>query len=89
MFLTYREKYLKILVSILNNIIKTNVTNDDASFSVKQIQSMKIAVGLVVSIGIIPHLEKGVGIDMAKLCSRAIKIPQENLSCLEVRLVLT
>ncbi|EFN83717.1 Transmembrane and coiled-coil domain-containing protein 7 [Harpegnathos saltator] len=80
---TIRGKYLQTLVSILNNITKVNITDDDATFSVKQIQSMKIAVGLIVSIGIIPCLEKGVGIDMAKLCPRATKIPQENLTCMQ------
>ncbi|XP_014469341.1 PREDICTED: transport and Golgi organization protein 6 homolog isoform X2 [Dinoponera quadriceps] len=78
-----RKKYLETLVSVLNNIIKANVTDDIETFSVKQIQSVKIAVGITVSIGIIPCLEQGVGIDMAKLCPRAVKIPQEDLSCMQ------
>lgn len=88
MVLVYRGKYLQTLVSVLNNIIKANITNNDATFSVKQIQSIKNAVGLIVSIGIIPCLEKGVGIDMAKLCPKATKIPQENLSCTQVKFFL-
>lgn len=54
----------------------------------KQYRSLKIAVELIVSIGIIPFLLPGVGIDMAKLCPKALKICQEEekLNCLEVKL---
>lgn len=80
---------MRILVSTLNNIIKANTDDDDSTFSVKQIHCIKFTVKLIVSIGIIPCLEEGVGMDMAKLCPEAITIPREDLSCTEVRLSLS
>ena len=51
----------------------------------KQYRSIKIAVELIVSIGIIPCLLPNVGVDMAKLCPKALNISlEENLSCLKV-----
>lgn len=75
---------MQTLVSILNNITKANIIDNDVTFSIKEIQSLKTAVRIIVSIGIIPCVEKGIGLDIVKLCPNAIKIPQENLSCIQV-----
>lgn len=85
MVFIYRETYLQTLISTLDRITKLNTTDEEGTFSVKQIQSMKTAIEQIVSIGIIPCLEKSVGTDIAKLCSTATKIPQENLNCEQVR----
>lgn len=85
----YRDQYLQIIIYILCNIKKEKVKIDtNEPISVKQYRSVKIAVELIVSIGIIPLLLPGVGVDMAKLCPKAVKIFQEKeeLGCLEVRL---
>ncbi|XP_072752257.1 transport and Golgi organization protein 6 homolog [Anoplolepis gracilipes] len=81
-----RNQYLQTIIYMLRNIKEENAKRDtDALISVKQYCSVKIAVELIVSIGIIPFLLSGVGIDMAKLYPRALKICQEEeeLSCLE------
>lgn len=80
---------MQIIIHILRNIKAENAKIDtDAPISVKQYRSVKIAVELIVSIGIIPLLLSGVGVDMAKLCPKAVKIFQEKeeIGCLEVRL---
>ncbi|KAM0725621.1 Transport and Golgi organization protein 6-like protein [Formica fusca] len=81
-----RDQYLQIIIHILRNIKAENAKIDtDAPISVKQYRSVKIAVELIVSIGIIPLLLSGVGVDMAKLCPKAVKIFQEKeeIGCLE------
>lgn len=77
---------MQTLTYILLNLKQENAkTNTDALFSVKQYRSIKIAVELIVSIGIIPYLLPNVGIDMTKLCPKALNISQEEkLSCLKV-----
>lgn len=60
----------------------------DAPFSVKQYHSMKTAIELIVSIGVIPSLLPGVGVGMARLCPRASQLPQEeHLGYLQVNLL--
>ncbi|XP_012232222.1 transport and Golgi organization protein 6 homolog isoform X2 [Linepithema humile] len=80
-----RDQYLQTVIYILRNIKQENAKVDtDAPLSVKQYRSIKIAVELIVSIGIIPCLLPNVGIDMAKLCPKALNILQEKeLSCLK------
>ncbi|KAL6427610.1 hypothetical protein ACFW04_008821 [Cataglyphis niger] len=81
-----RDQYLQIIIYILRNIKEENAKTDtDAPISVKQYRSLKIAVELIVSIGIIPLLLPGVGVDITKLCPKAVKIFQEKeeLSCLK------
>lgn len=85
----YRDQYLQIIIYILRSIKEENAKIDtDAPISVKQYRSLKIAVELIASIGIIPLLLPGVGVDMTKLCPKAVKIFQEKeeLSCLKVKL---
>lgn len=86
MFLVYRDQYLQIITYVIQNIKeKSTELDSEAVFSVKQYHSIKVAIELIVSIGIIPYLLSGVGIGMAKLCPKALKISQEdNLGCLEV-----
>ncbi|XP_011269133.1 transport and Golgi organization protein 6 homolog isoform X2 [Camponotus floridanus] len=81
-----RDQYLQTIIYILCNIKEENGKIDtNAPISVKQYRSIKIAIELIVSIGIIPFLLPGVGIDMAKLCPKALKICQEEekLNCME------
>lgn len=68
--------------------IKECSVNTDTFFSVNQYRSVKIAIELIVSMGIIPCLLPGVGIDMAKLCPRAKELPQEELTDMQVRLCI-
>lgn len=85
----YRDQYLQTVIYMLRNIKEKNARIDtDAPISVKQFRSIKIAVELIVAIGIIPSLLSGVGVGMAKLCPKALTIFQkeEELGCLEVRL---
>lgn len=72
---------------MLHAIKQLNAEDVDAPFSMNQYCSLKIAVELMISIGIVPCLQCGVGVDMAKLCPRALEIPQEDLSCKEVKLL--
>lgn len=87
----YRKQYLHILSYILHGIKQKNVEVDnDAPFNVSQYHSVKIAVELIILIGIKPCLLPGVGIDVDKLCSIASTITQErDLSCLEVKCCVT
>ncbi|XP_011640818.1 transport and Golgi organization protein 6 homolog [Pogonomyrmex barbatus] len=79
-----RDQYIHTIIYILLRIKQDNEkANIDAPFSVKQYRSMKIAVELIISIGIVPFLLPGVGVNMAKLCPRASNIQEENLGCLE------
>ncbi|EZA53553.1 Transmembrane and coiled-coil domain-containing protein [Ooceraea biroi] len=76
--LSIRDQYLQAISHILRGIKQENATVDtDAPFSVKQYQSIKIAIELIVSIGVIPCLLPGVGVGMARLCPRASKISEE------------
>jgi len=82
----FRDRYLQVISHVLRAIKQENTAaNSDAPFSVKQNHSLKIAIELIVSIGVIPCLLPGVGVGMARLCPRALKISQEeDLGCLEV-----
>lgn len=83
-FCIYRTQYLRVSAYVLRAIKQENAEDTHALFSVNQYRSLKIAVELMVSIGIVPCLQCGVGIDMAKLCPRASEIPREDLDCAEV-----
>jgi len=86
LYVVSRDQYLQAISYVLRGIKQENATAEtNAPFSIKQDRSLKVAIELIVSIGIIPCLLPGVGAGMARLCPRALKISQEEcLGCLEV-----
>ncbi|XP_076245856.1 transport and golgi organization 6 [Calliopsis andreniformis] len=78
-----RYQYLRAIVCTLQNMKKSEATNNEPLFSVKQFHTLKIAIELLTGIGIIPALLPGVGINMGKLCPRASQICEENLTDLQ------
>lgn len=84
----YRDQYVQAISHVLRGIQENAIVDTDAPFSVKQYHSIKIAIELIVSIGIIPCLLPGVGVGMTRLCPRASNISEEeHLGYLEVRLL--
>lgn len=81
----FRYQYLRAVVYVLKNIKGSETTSNESPFSVKQFRTLKVAIELVTAIGIIPALLPGVGVDMAKLCPRALQICEEEVTDLHVR----
>lgn len=69
---------------VLKNIKQSNSTDNESVFSIKQCQILKVSVELITAMGIIPGLLPGVGVDMAKLCPRALEIYNEKLTDMQV-----
>ncbi|XP_012523999.1 transport and Golgi organization protein 6 homolog [Monomorium pharaonis] len=80
-----RKQFFYVLTYVLRGIKQENAKTDtDVLINVRQYRSVKIAIQLVILIGIKPSLLPGVGIDVEKLCLIAVTITQEkDLSCLE------
>jgi hypothetical protein len=77
-----RDRYLQAISYVLRGIKQENATADtNPSFNINQRHSLKVAVELIVSIGVIPGLLPG--LDRVRLRPRALKISQEE-RCLEV-----
>lgn len=78
-----RYKYIQTITYVLKKIHRTTGLSDrDDCISVQRYRTFKIAIELIVSIGIIPCLLPGIGIDMKKLCPRASKLIEEKASVL-------
>lgn len=75
-----RYRYIYIIIYVLQSIKKNNSTNDRSLLSVKQFRTLKICIEVITAIGIISCLLPGVGVDMAKLCPRAIVVWKEDIS---------
>ncbi|XP_046828756.1 transport and Golgi organization protein 6 homolog [Vespa crabro] len=82
-YVDIRYKYIQTITYILKKIQITDEINHDDCISVQQYHTFKIAIELIVSIGIIPCLLPGIGIDMKKLCPRASKLIEEKTSILQ------
>lgn len=80
----FRYQYIYITIHILQNINICDSTNNESLFSVKQFHTLKICIELITAMGIIPCLLPGVGVDMVKLCPRALTIYNEKLTDLQV-----
>ncbi|XP_076476756.1 transport and golgi organization 6 isoform X2 [Bombus vancouverensis nearcticus] len=78
-----RYRYIYIIIYVLQSIKKNNSTNDRSLLSVKQFRTLKICIEVITAIGIISCLLPGVGVDMAKLCPRAIVVWKEDISDLQ------
>lgn len=81
--LDIRYQYIYITVHILQNINTCDSTNNESLFSVKQFHTLRICIELITAMGIIPCLLPGVGVDIVKLCPRALKIYNEKLTDLQ------
>ncbi|XP_043256271.1 transport and Golgi organization protein 6 homolog [Colletes gigas] len=81
--LDIRYQYLRAIVCILQSMKASEITNDESIFSVKQFHVLKVAIELLIAVGIIPGLLPGVGNDMSKLCPRALQICEEKVSDLQ------
>lgn len=78
-----RYKYIQTITYVLKSIQTTTEESDrDDCISVQRYRTFKIAIELIVSIGIIPCLLPGIGLDMKKLCPRASKLMEEKTSVL-------
>lgn len=78
-----RYQYIKIITHVLQKIQVSDTTNYDDCISVQKHRTFKIAIELIVSIGIIPCLLPGVGVDMKRLCPRVSQLGAENTSILQ------
>ncbi|XP_076749789.1 transport and golgi organization 6 [Xylocopa sonorina] len=78
-----RYQYVRTVVCILKNIKESGSRNDEFLFSVKDFRILKVCIELITAIGIIPHLLPGVGIDMTRLCPKALLICEEKLTDLQ------
>ncbi|XP_076283696.1 transport and golgi organization 6 isoform X2 [Lasioglossum baleicum] len=75
-----RYQYIRTIVYTLQNLRTPVRANATSVFTVEQFRDVKVAIELVTAMGIIPGLLPGVGLDMAKLCPRALQICKENLT---------
>nr|XP_033333563.1 transport and Golgi organization protein 6 homolog isoform X2 [Megalopta genalis] len=78
-----RYQYVRTIVYILQKL-KTSISENNESFlSVQQFHDLKVAIELVTAMGIIPGLLPGVGLDMAKLCPRALQICKKDTTAVQ------
>ncbi|XP_012134725.2 transport and golgi organization 6 isoform X1 [Megachile rotundata] len=78
-----RYQYIRTVVYVLQNIKASGSLNNESLISVKQFHVVKVCIELITAMGIIPGLLPGVGIDMAKLCPKALQIHEEKLTDLQ------
>ncbi|KAK2582513.1 hypothetical protein KPH14_004811 [Odynerus spinipes] len=78
-----RSQYVKIITYVLQKIQVLDNNSYDDCVSVQKFRTFKVAIELIVSIGIIPCLLPGVGVDMKKLCPRASELSEEKASILQ------
>ncbi|KAG7208656.1 hypothetical protein KM043_014861 [Ampulex compressa] len=78
-----KYQYLRMITSVMLEMQKSSNATPDAVFSISQLRTVKVAIELTISFGIIPYLLPGVGVDMAKLCPRATHLTREKITELE------
>ncbi|XP_015430063.1 PREDICTED: transport and Golgi organization protein 6 homolog [Dufourea novaeangliae] len=78
-----RYQYIRAIVCTLKNLKTCEESNDESTFSVNQFNAIKVAIELLIAIGIIPVLLPGVGISMTKLCPRALELSEEKVTDLQ------
>ncbi|KAI4498853.1 hypothetical protein M0802_006028 [Mischocyttarus mexicanus] len=76
-----RYQYIQIVTYVLKKIQTIEETND--YLNVKTYKLFKTAIELIVSIGIIQCLLPGIGVDMKKLCPRALKLTEDKTTILQ------
>ncbi|XP_015181586.1 PREDICTED: transport and Golgi organization protein 6 homolog [Polistes dominula] len=76
-----RYHYIQIITHVLKQVEIIEETND--YINVKRYKLFKTAIELIVSIGIIQCLLPGIGVDMKKLCPRALKLSEEKTTILQ------
>lgn len=67
----------------------SELSQSDTFLSVNQQKTVKAAIEIVVSIGILPCLFPGIGAGIYKLCPRARELDVEKLTDLQVRMQKT
>ncbi|XP_014601091.1 PREDICTED: transport and Golgi organization protein 6 homolog isoform X1 [Polistes canadensis] len=76
-----RYQYIQIITYVLKKVQIIEETND--YINVNEYKLFKTAIELIVSIGIIQCLLPGIGVDMKKLCPRALKLSEEKTTILQ------
>lgn len=83
-FSTVRSQYLRIVLFILKSLKRTDLSKSDTLLSVNQQKTVKAAVEIATSIGILASLLPGIGPGMSVLCPRAVELTGEKLTDLQV-----
>ncbi|XP_043276359.1 transport and Golgi organization protein 6 homolog [Venturia canescens] len=88
---TIRQRYVHTVLYVLKSLKNSELAQSDTFLSVNQQKTVKAAIEIVVSIGILPCLFPGIGAGIYKLCPRAKELDDEKLTDLQKyeRLCLT
>ncbi|KAK0179344.1 hypothetical protein PV327_005103 [Microctonus hyperodae] len=86
-----RRKYLQTIIHVLYRLERDVLSASETFMSVNEHRVVKVAIELIIAIGIIPCLLPGIGASINKLCSNAANLPQESLTATQKynRLVVT
>ncbi|XP_034945636.1 transport and Golgi organization protein 6 homolog [Chelonus insularis] len=89
--LSTRRKYLQTILLVLKTLHKDVLSISETFMSVTEYRGVKIAIEMIISLGIIPCLLPGIGAGLNKLCSHAGQLKAESISDLQKynRLVIT
>ncbi|XP_017884516.1 transport and Golgi organization protein 6 homolog [Ceratina calcarata] len=78
-----RYRYIRTVVRVLQTLEMPDSSGEESLISVKEFHSLKVCIELITAMGVLPNLLHGVGIDIAKLCPKAILIQEEKLTDLQ------